>query len=76
MREFADFEVRLEWRALKEKYNSGFYLRCAKDAGNNQINLAKGAPIEFRKLELRELKPLKQFAPSFTPPRPAEAGCC
>jgi hypothetical protein len=43
VREFADFEMRFEWRALQEKYNSGFYVRCAKDAGNNQLNLAKGS---------------------------------
>ncbi len=43
VREFTDFELKLEWRALKEEYNSGLYLRCVKDAGNNQLNLAKGA---------------------------------
>lgn len=43
VREFTDFELKLEWRALKEKYNSGLYIRCAKEAGNNQLNLAKGA---------------------------------
>ncbi len=41
--DFGNFEMRFEWRALREKYNSGFYIRCRKDAGNNQLNLAKGS---------------------------------
>ena len=45
--EFGDFELRLEWRALQERYNSGLYIRCKADAGNNQINLAKGAEGGF-----------------------------
>ena len=40
-REFGDFEVRFEWRALKDKFNSGFYIRCKPDAGNNQIRVDK-----------------------------------
>jgi len=40
---YGDFEMRFEWRALKEKYNSGFYIRSGERLGNNQINLAKGA---------------------------------
>lgn len=40
---YGDFEMRFEWRALKEKYNSGFYIRSSEKLGNNQINLAKGA---------------------------------
>ena len=42
-REYGDFEMRFEWRALKDKYNSGFYIRTGKDTGSNQLNLAKGA---------------------------------
>lgn len=41
-REYTDFEVRFEWRTLKEKFNSGFYIRCKPDAGNNQIRIDKG----------------------------------
>jgi hypothetical protein len=37
---YRDFELRLEWRGLKEKYNSGLYVRSNKNVGNNQINLA------------------------------------
>ena len=40
-RDFGDFEVRFEWRALKDKFNSGFYIRCKPDAGNNQIRVDK-----------------------------------
>jgi 3-keto-disaccharide hydrolase len=39
-REYGNFELRLEWRGLKEKYNSGLFLRSGKDVGSNQINLA------------------------------------
>ena len=46
-REFADFEMKFEWRALKEKFNSGFYIRCKPDAGNNQIRLDKGTEGAF-----------------------------
>jgi hypothetical protein len=41
--EYGDFELRLEWRALRDKYNSGLYIRSGQKIGANQINLAKGA---------------------------------
>lgn len=47
IREFENFEMKFEWRALKEKYNSGFYIRSGKEAGNNQLNLAKGGEGGF-----------------------------
>lgn len=34
--EFADFIVRFEWRPVKERYNSGFFIR------NRQIQMASG----------------------------------
>lgn len=37
--DFDDFEVRLQWRAHKKSYNSGFYVRSGKAVGSNQINL-------------------------------------
>lgn len=37
---YRDFELRLEWRGLKERYNSGLYVRSGKKVGSNQINLA------------------------------------
>ncbi|MEN9572626.1 MAG: hypothetical protein RL514_481 [Verrucomicrobiota bacterium] len=46
-KEFTDFEMKFEWRALKEKYNSGFYIRCKPDAGNNQIRIDKGTEGSF-----------------------------
>ena len=42
-REYGDFEMRFEWRALKGKYNSGFYIRSGRETGSNQLNLAMGA---------------------------------
>jgi hypothetical protein len=46
-REYADFELRLEWRALRDKYNSGVYVRSGQKIGANQINLAKGDEGHF-----------------------------
>jgi hypothetical protein len=46
-REYADFELRLEWRALRDKYNSGVYIRSGQKVGANQINLAKGGEGGF-----------------------------
>jgi hypothetical protein len=46
-REFADFEMRFEWRGVKDRYNSGFYVRSSPKLGSNQINLAKGAEGKF-----------------------------
>jgi Domain of Unknown Function (DUF1080) len=40
--DYEDFDVRFEWRAMDEKYNSGFYIRSGRSVGANQINLAKG----------------------------------
>lgn len=39
-REYGDFEMRFEWRALKPGYNSGFFIRSGKNLGSNQLNLA------------------------------------
>ncbi|MBI1918045.1 MAG: DUF1080 domain-containing protein [Planctomycetes bacterium] len=41
--DYEDFELRLQWRALREKYNSGLYVRSSRSVGTNQINLAHGA---------------------------------
>jgi len=37
---YTNFEMRFEWRGLKEKYNSGFFIRSGEKVGANQINLA------------------------------------
>ncbi|MFO0865351.1 MAG: DUF1080 domain-containing protein [Gemmataceae bacterium] len=39
---YSDFEVRMQWKALKKGYNSGFYVRSGRNVGANQINLAQG----------------------------------
>ena len=39
---YGDFEMRFEWRAVNDKYNSGFFIRSGEKVGANQINLAKG----------------------------------
>jgi hypothetical protein len=46
-REYADFELRLQWRALRDNYNSGVYIRSGRKIGANQINLAKGGEGGF-----------------------------
>lgn len=37
---YGDFEMRFEWRGVKDKYNSGFFIRSGENVGANQINLA------------------------------------
>lgn len=46
-KEYGNFELRLEWRALRDKYNSGLFLRSGRKVGANQINLARGAEGAF-----------------------------
>jgi hypothetical protein len=46
-KEYADFEMRFEWRAESANYNSGFFIRSGKDLGSNQLNLAKGSEGAF-----------------------------
>jgi hypothetical protein len=38
---YSDFDVRIQWKALKKGYNSGFYVRSGRSVGANQINLAQ-----------------------------------
>ncbi len=46
-KEYGDFELRFEWRALKDKYNSGLFIRSGRKVNANQINLAKGGEGGF-----------------------------
>lgn len=46
-REYGNFELRLEWRGVNEKYNSGLFLRSGKKVGSNQINLAQKSEGAF-----------------------------
>jgi hypothetical protein len=41
--EFGDFDVRFQWRAMREKYNSGFFIRSGREVKANQINLSQAA---------------------------------
>lgn len=45
--EYGNFEMRFQWRAQRERYNSGFFIRSAQNLGKNQINLAKGNEGKF-----------------------------
>ncbi|MSR67123.1 MAG: DUF1080 domain-containing protein [Pedosphaera sp.] len=45
--EFGDFELRFEWRAVGDKYNSGLFIRSRPTLGQNQLNLAKGGEGAF-----------------------------
>jgi hypothetical protein len=40
-KEYADFDLRLEWRAHKKGYNSGLFIRSGRNVSANQINLAQ-----------------------------------
>jgi hypothetical protein len=45
--DYDDFEMRFQWRAAREKYNSGFFIRSQRKVGSNQLNLAKGSEGRF-----------------------------
>lgn len=45
--DYEDFEMRFEWRGMRDKYNSGYYIRSSRQVGSNQINLAKGDEGHF-----------------------------
>ena len=45
--DYEDFDLRLEWRAMRANYNSGLYIRSGRNVGANQINLAKGGEGGF-----------------------------
>lgn len=44
---YGDFEMKFEWRGVKDKYNSGFFIRSGEKVGANQINLARGSEGAF-----------------------------
>lgn len=45
--DYEDFEMRFEWRGMREKYNSGYFIRSSRVVGSNQLNLAKGDEGHF-----------------------------
>lgn len=55
---FGDFELRLEWRGMREKYNSGLFIRSKPDLGSNQLNLAKGSEGAFIGGKVEGAKPV------------------
>jgi hypothetical protein len=58
VREFGDFEVKFEWRALTPKFNGGFYIRCRPDAGNNQIRVDRNYEGAFLAGSITGAKPM------------------
>lgn len=56
--DYEDFDVRLQWRSVKDSYNSGFFVRSGRLVGANQINLAKAAPGGFIGGKLAGAKPV------------------
>ncbi|MFZ4395901.1 MAG: PQQ-binding-like beta-propeller repeat protein [Kiritimatiellia bacterium] len=46
-REYANFEMRFEWRAMQPEYNSGLFIRSGKNLGSNQLNLMKDSEGDF-----------------------------
>jgi hypothetical protein len=59
--EYADFELRLEWRALRDPYNSGLYIRSGRKVDANQINLAKGKEGDLINGKAKGGKPVPQL---------------
>jgi hypothetical protein len=63
--EYGDFELRLEWRGLKPKYNSGLYIRSGKKVGANQLNFAygkEGSPVGMKLDGVKEAGQLQKPA--------------
>ncbi len=58
---YEDFDMRFQWRAMREKYNSGFYIRSNRKVGNNQINLAKGGEGRFFGGKMNGGKPVPEL---------------
>ncbi len=59
--DYEDFDMRFQWRATREKYNSGFYIRSNRKVGNNQINLAKGGEGHFFGGKMNGGKPVPEL---------------
>lgn len=59
--DYDDFDMRFQWRAMREKYNSGFFIRSRRKVGNNQINLAKGGEGRFIGGKLKGSKPVPRL---------------
>ena len=59
--DYQDFDMRFQWRALREKYNSGFFIRSKRKVGNNQINLAKGGEGRFFGGKMQGGKPVPEL---------------
>lgn len=57
-REYENFEMRFEWRSVRDSYNSGFFIRSGSKVGANQINLAKGGEGNFIGGKLTGAKPV------------------
>lgn len=57
-REFGDFEVKFEWRALTPKFNSGFYIRSRPDGGSNQIRVDRNFEGAFLAGTIKGAKPM------------------
>jgi len=55
---FGDFELRLEWRGMKDKYNSGLFIRSQPELGSNQLNLARGSEGAFIGGKVEGAKPV------------------
>jgi hypothetical protein len=57
-KEYGDFEMKFEWRALVPKFNGGFYIRCKPDAGNNQIRVDRNYEGAFLAGTINGAKPV------------------
>jgi len=59
--DYDDFDMRFQWRAMREEYNSGFFIRSNRKVGNNQINLAKGGEGRFLGGKMQGGKPVPEL---------------
>jgi len=61
VKEYGDFDFRFQWRGLRDKYNSGLFIRSGKKVGSNQINLAKGSEGNFFSGKMKGGKPVPEL---------------
>jgi hypothetical protein len=59
--DYEDFEMRFQWRALRDKYNSGYFIRSSRKVGSNQINLASGGEGRFFGGKMNGGKPVPEL---------------
>jgi hypothetical protein len=59
--DYEDFDMRFQWRAVGDKWNSGWFIRCGRNDSANQINLARGGEGTFLGKNLKGAKKVPEL---------------